>query len=205
MIFFTLKKNRFFSPVIVELCSLHVVLFSLIHKYYSHAMGGEDWTFKNGMSSGRSYSEVSWFVWVWGSFNQLWNNYLENLLFRKMCIINRFPRQNRCRHQIFLGFVSDLDFLLTWANHLGIVVLSWTAKEFLYPFNSLQASVLQSLDKLHGEIQVLPYTDVLCGWFIFTPSLLALSLSRRDCALLSSWRSRLAPQIGPPGRILPLL
>lgn len=63
--FRTLKKNRFFFPIIIELYYLHVVLFSLTHKYFSHAMGrgGEGWTFKIGMSSTRSYSEVSLFDW----------------------------------------------------------------------------------------------------------------------------------------------
>lgn len=35
----SLKKNRFFFSIIVEFYSLHVVLLSLIHKYFSHAMG----------------------------------------------------------------------------------------------------------------------------------------------------------------------
>lgn len=72
-------------------------------------------------------------------------------------MINGFPRQNRYRHQIFLGLISDLDFLVTWTNHLGIMVLVWIANEFLYPFNCPQISVLECLDKLYSEIQVLPY------------------------------------------------
>lgn len=47
-------------------------------------------------------------------------------------MINGSPRQNRCRHHIFLGLISDLDFLVTWTNNLGIVILVWPAKEFLY-------------------------------------------------------------------------
>lgn len=72
-------------------------------------------------------------------------------------MINGFPRQTRHRHQIFLGLISDLDFLITWTNHLGIVILVWIAKEFLYPFNCPQISVLEGIDKLQGEIQVLPF------------------------------------------------
>lgn len=72
-------------------------------------------------------------------------------------MINGSPRQNRCRYQIFLGLISELDFLVTWTNNLGIVILVWPAKEFLYPFNCLPISVLEGLNKLHGEIQVLPY------------------------------------------------
>lgn len=58
------------------------------------------------------------------------------------CMINGFSRQNRHRHQIFLDLISDLDFLVTWTNHLGIRILVWIAKEFLYPFNCPQISVL---------------------------------------------------------------
>lgn len=72
-------------------------------------------------------------------------------------MINGFPRQNRYRHQIFLGLTSDIDLLVTWTNHLGIVVLVWIAKESHYPFNCPQISVLEGLDKLYCEIQVLPY------------------------------------------------
>lgn len=72
-------------------------------------------------------------------------------------MINGFPRQNRQKHQIFLGLISDLDFLVTWRNHLGIGILVWIAEEFFYPFNCLQISVLEGLNKLYDEIQVLPY------------------------------------------------
>lgn len=72
-------------------------------------------------------------------------------------MINGFQRQNRYRHHIFLGLISDLDFLVTWTNHLGIMVLVGISKEFLYPFKCPQISVLERLDKLYSEIQVLPY------------------------------------------------
>lgn len=67
-------------------------------------------------------------------------------------MINGFPRQNRYRHQIFLGLISDLVFLVTWTNHLGIVVLVCIAKEFLYPFNCPQISILEGFDKLYSEM-----------------------------------------------------
>lgn len=60
------------------------------------------------------------------------------------------------RTTIFLNLISDLDFLVTWANHFGSVILVWIAKELLYHFNCPQISVLEGLDTLHGEIQVLP-------------------------------------------------